>query len=157
MDLNSSDTGGASEHNKANGINDSHVESEPNTEAKNYDEVDSIATAAHANGAPEAKDGFDHITGSQDRQRSQSVRFDRNGHKITTQIGQFSLASLSARANSVKAAKRDANGRRAVNTSNVSAGTGEGQGSPSKEDKTKRHRVTFMDEVTNDKTMIIDV
>ena len=46
-------------------------------------------------------------------------------------------------------------GRKSLNSSQLSGGTGEGQ-SPEKEKK-KRHRITFMDDVTNDKSMLVEV
>ena len=52
--------------------------------------------------------------------------------------------------------KRDSTGRRNVENTE-SGGTGEGEGSPGKKDKKKRHKITFMDEITNDKTQLTEV
>ena len=69
-------------------------------------------------------------------------RYDANGNPITTVIGNFSLQNLANRSKNKK-------------SKTESPGTGE-VSSPDKKDseidKKKRHRVTFFDEVNNDKT-----
>ena len=62
MDNHSSDTGGASEHNKGTAINDSQVDTETKQANSNQDEIESNATTAQANGAPEPKGEFETIT-----------------------------------------------------------------------------------------------
>ena len=90
------------------------------------------------------------------QKRSNSLngnRYDINGNKITTEIGRYSLSNVSARSKSVKERKES---RKSLNSSQLSGGTGEGQ-SLEKEKNKKRHRITFMDEVTGDKSMLVEV
>ena len=82
------------------------------------------------------------------RKRSGSVRHDRFGNPITTVIGSYSLSNVGKRSRSIKE-KKDS-----LNASTLSGGTGEGQ---EKKEKKKRHRLTFMDEVTGDKTQLLEV
>ena len=76
---------------------------------------------------------------------SDSKRKDRHGNPITTEIGRFSLVS--------KKKKKTV----------VGAGTGGKEeesvtGEQSEfTDKKTRHRVTFMDEITNDKSQLTEV
>jgi hypothetical protein len=83
------------------------------------------------------------------------VRLDRLGNPITTVIGSYSLSSLNQRSKSIKD-KKDRESRKSLNSSTLSGGTGEGQGDK-KETKKPRHKLTFMDEVTNDKEALVEV
>ena len=69
-------------------------------------------------------------------------RYDTNGNPITTVIGAYALSNL---ANRAKKQKKE-------------SGTGEGS-SPDKVaiDKSKRHRLTFGDEVSNDKSQLTEI
>ena len=90
------------------------------------------------------------------QKRSNSIngnRYDKNGNKITTEIGRYYLSNVTERSKSVKERKES---RKSLNSSQLSGGTGEGQ-SPEKEKNKKRHRITFMDEVTGDKSMLVEV
>lgn len=72
-------------------------------------------------------------------------RKDRNGNVITTEIGRFSLTN----------AGKKSKARKTV----VGAGTGgkEEEGQTESPEKKTRHKVTFMDEVTNDKTQLTEI
>jgi hypothetical protein len=72
-------------------------------------------------------------------------RKDRNGNVITTEIGRFSLIN----------AGKKSKARKTV----VGAGTGgkEEEGQNESPEKKTRHKVTFMDEVTNDKTQLTEI
>ena len=72
-----------------------------------------------------------------------------NGVLISTQIGSFSLDNIKNRAKSVR--EKQSKG---LNSSTLSAGTGEGQESPEKKSN-KKHHITFMDDVTGDKAKIV--
>ena len=72
-----------------------------------------------------------------------------NGALISTQIGSFSLDNIQSRAKSVREKKS-----KGLNSSSLSGGTGEGQESPEKK-SSKKHHITFMDDITGDKSKIV--
>ena len=76
-------------------------------------------------------------------------RKDRYGNLITTEIGRFSLVGAK------KSLKENTNGNLRSNSS-LSGGTGEGQTQNKSQsaDKNKRHKISFYDEVTSDKSKL---
>ena len=78
---------------------------------------------------------------------SDGKRFDRFGNEILTEIGRYSLTQ--------KSMSKSANDMKTDRLSIKSGGTGENSQSPTKvEDgsKKKRFKISFMDDVTGDKS-----
>ena len=96
---------------------------------------------------------IDIMEATNNKRRSNSTvhRTDRFGNPITSVIGSYSLKNLTNRSKSVRTNKKDD-----LNSSTLSGGTGEGQ-TDNSDNKPKRHKLTFMDEVTNDATQLVEV
>ena len=83
----------------------------------------------------------------------ESERSDRFGNPITTDIGKFSLGGSKRMS---KSQYEDTNTSLKSKTSNTSGGTGEPNAS-GKSDKKTRHKISFMDDVSNDKNKLTEI
>ena len=97
-------------------------------------------------GAPDPE-AFDSLAIQKNLTMDSIQRRDRNGNVITTEIGRFSLVS----------SRKSSSKKKSV----VGAGTGgkeeENEKNGEEPQKKPRHRVTFMDEVTFDKSKLTEV
>ena len=85
----------------------------------------------------------------------QSQRFDRHGNPILTQIGTFSVSNRKALVKS-----RDLRRSQNSDTGSAESPSKAGDSEPTDDSpygRKKKHRVTFMDEVSGDKSALTDV
>ena len=81
---------------------------------------------------------------------SEITRFDRNGAPITTVIGKFQTGSM-------RKSMKGGSNRKSLQT-NMNSDTGAADlASPEKKETKQRHKVTFMDEVSGDKSQLVEI
>ena len=118
-------------------VNSGQVESKIDEENLSGDQLDDIKRSSVG-----SKSNFSTL---QVLSTDEKARFDRNGNPITTSIGRFHTGAMRK---SMKASTR-----KSLNSDTGAADLA----SPEKVDPKKRHRVTFMDDVSGDKNQLTEI